>query len=239
MNVEISVALKTVMIYILMILNVVTVLDLQRRTIVDHTCKVNERLYHVKLTSTKGIQYIPCGGSLISKSWILTAAHCWRDGWTITAEVGVHPGPGRPVQITAKPEIFIDVKNRKHDIMLLRLPDSTQGNHIIPLPDCGKQPAEFSKTYVLFITASKTLQCADLTVFPCKVVNKYFTELHKTLKQNNASLSQGDSGGGVEYNGKIYGVIRSSEEPDLCYPEAGFLKVCEYIDWINKIITKK
>lgn len=70
-------------------------------------------------------------------------------------------------------------------------------------------------------------------------VNKYFTELHKTLKQNNASLSQGDSGGGVEYNGKIYGVIRSSEEPDLCYPEAGFLKVCEYIDWINKIITKK
>ncbi|XP_030286047.1 kallikrein-8-like [Sparus aurata] len=138
--------------------------------------------------------------------------------------------------------------------MLLRLPDSTQGNHIIPLPDCGKQPAEKEKVYIAGLgpstpdsdESSKTLQCADLTVFPCKVGDahpepKKYMFCGKTLQGQTpqVKICDGDSGGGVEYNGKIYGVIRSSEEPDLCYPEAGFLKVCEYIDWINKIITKK
>lgn len=63
----------------------------------------------------------------------------------------------------------------------------------------------------------------------------YSTELRITLKQNNASLPQGDSGGGAVYNGMIYGVHTSGvEEPKECAPEGAFLNICRYKAWIQQ-----
>ncbi|XP_068575327.1 serine protease 1-like isoform X2 [Cebidichthys violaceus] len=51
------------------------VVDLQKRIIGGRDCTNTERGYHVFL-KINGEPF--CSGSLISKDWILTAAHCWE-----------------------------------------------------------------------------------------------------------------------------------------------------------------
>uniref|UniRef100_UPI0037E7B8A9 serine protease 1-like n=1 Tax=Semicossyphus pulcher TaxID=241346 RepID=UPI0037E7B8A9 len=112
-----------------------TAVDLQKRIIGGHPCTNNERWYHVKfINKTDGLI---CGGSLISKQWILTAAHCWKEG--MRAVVGVHPLQGqKPVEITEH-KIYEESK-KTHDIMLLKLPKASPFP-TIALPDCKSRPA--------------------------------------------------------------------------------------------------
>uniref|UniRef100_A0A671VXE3 Peptidase S1 domain-containing protein n=1 Tax=Sparus aurata TaxID=8175 RepID=A0A671VXE3_SPAAU len=196
-------------------------LDLQKRIMGGHDCTPNERLYHVRLTPNDGTDDYLCGGSLISKSWILTAGHCWEEGWTIEAEIDVHPGPGRAVQIRERPVKFIDNQNRTHDIMLLKLPKHTQINHTIPLPKsilCSlcKQIKHKSGT-------SPILQCADFNKVNCPLPG-----------YEHVFCGSGDSGGGVVFNGMIYGVHESSFN-NTCPRISEFMDVCEYMDWIRRI----
>nr|XP_033471315.1 trypsin-3-like [Epinephelus lanceolatus] len=234
-----------------------TVVDLQKRIIGGQECRGDERRYHVKLNITNGTHETFCGGSLISNQWILTAAHCWEQEWTTYAVLGVHPGPGTEVQITAPPVIYIS-NGVCHDIMLLKLPNPTQVQPVPP-PRCNDRPsvgdavqisgyaattAGPNNVRVIATRPSNNLQCANTTVVDCQRLAELEPRWpHQRLfcgQRAGVDICIGDSGGGVVYKGKIYGVIAFTYDGGYAGREpAGFMNVCEYISWINGVITRQ
>ncbi|KAL7404668.1 hypothetical protein ABVT39_017809 [Epinephelus coioides] len=237
-----------------------TVVDLQKRIIGGQTCGQNERPYHVRLRITDGARSGFCGGSLINNRWILTAAHCQKPGWTTYAVLGVHPGPGTEVQITAPPVIYTENNGISHDIMLLKLPNPTQIQPV-PLPRCNNRPRVGDAVQIAGYGAvnagpnnkrvrgrANTLQCAETTVVDCQRLRDL------KVSENSPRLSHywfcgqragvdtcpGDSGGGVVYHGKIYGVHAfTGDTVYACREAAGFMDVCAYLQWITNTINRR
>ncbi|XP_042341713.1 trypsin I-P1-like [Plectropomus leopardus] len=236
-----------------------TVVDLQKRIIGGQECRQDEGHYHVRLTERPGTKEPLCGGSLISDRWILTAAHCYEPGRTIYATLGVHPGPGKEVKITDDPVIFTDGDGRRHDIMLLKLPKKTDITPI-KLPDCehtpqvdylvqmaGHGPTQMGSNSERGNDISDTLQCANIKVVDCQQLRnclesndpQFYADIEYQHwfcgQMPNVDISPGDSGGGVVFNGRIYGVIAiGGNYTHACVEAAGFMNVCEYMDWIEK-----
>jgi len=79
-----------------------------------------------------------CGGSIISSSWVLTAAHCTQGGKTFHLQVGAHnitmPEPPKKLSILSTVAIqheHYDDQTLANDIALIRLPSPLTFNDYI------------------------------------------------------------------------------------------------------------
>ncbi|TDH15703.1 hypothetical protein EPR50_G00011960 [Perca flavescens] len=157
----------------------------------------------------------------------------------MTAHLSVHPGNNRQPGVAITRHETRPDPNRDHDIMLLELPNPTRITPV-PLPDCQNQPTVPLGATVQIAgygpkpgeRPSDTLQCAYTEVVRCTDQNDQFRFCGQ---RNGVALCSGDSGGGVVYNGRIYGIIRGLDRTNICTEKSAFVNVCSYRKWINNI----
>ncbi|KAG7278779.1 hypothetical protein CRUP_019085, partial [Coryphaenoides rupestris] len=106
-----------------------------------------------------------CGGTLINSRWVVSAAHCYKEGREMEVRLGEHhlkykDGPEQfiaPAAVVLHPDY--DRYKMNNDIMLIRLAEPALINEYV-------SPAALPKTCAPAGTQCLCLHCLDLPILP-------------------------------------------------------------------------
>ncbi|XP_075763037.1 trypsin-like [Pelodiscus sinensis] len=221
-------------------------------------CIPGSRPYQVALVKDG---HIHCGGSLVEKKWVLTAAHCNKDLGSVRVHLGDYD-----LQTYEGTEQFRRVKNiivhpeynrrpRDNDFMLLELDEPAELNSNVKTIGLATQcPAPGTKCTVSGwgtvttpeLKLTPILQCADIYSISedrCKESYKdLITEnmLCAGVEEGGRSSCEGDSGGPLVCNGMLHGVV--SWGTAVCaqrgYPGV-YANVCKAVQWVRDTIRDR
>ncbi|XP_006108649.1 granzyme H-like [Myotis lucifugus] len=216
-----------------------------------HEAKPHSRPYMALLRIRDEEEMSRCGGVLVGKNFVLTAAHC--NGRSITVTLGAHNIEKQektqqkiPVK-TAFPHPDYDDSTLSNDIMLLQLVRNikqTDAVKPLELPTGKNRLRPGQKCTVagwgrvtLKGPCSKTLQEVQLTLQNDSECEKVFDDYNRTIQlcvgdSKKKSSFKGDSGGPLLCENKIQGIV--SNGPEDGTPPEVYTKVASFLPWIKE-----
>ncbi|XP_023684619.1 mast cell protease 1A-like [Paramormyrops kingsleyae] len=223
------------------------------------TAKPHSRPYMASL-QVRGAH--KCGGFLIRKDFILTAAHCTKDFRSLTVVLG-NNNIKKKKWLRQKSGIKVkwccshpnNSKNQyDFDIALCKLVKSVTLNkkvNVIELPKQGEIVQDPTRCLILGWGKTKPNGAAEDNLREVTVPIQSNGECKKTWREHfnektmlctkfdgKRGFCQGDSGGPLVCNKKAYGIASFTADPCTTPHPNVYVKISNFIPWITKTMKK-
>ncbi|XP_044290741.1 kallikrein-14-like [Varanus komodoensis] len=232
----------------------------ESRIIGGHECPKHAQPFQVILSnSKKNGPDVQCGGVLIEKDWVLTAAHCDQEGeiHTRMGDYSLRANEGTEQCITSMrkfPHPNYNATTHDSDIMLIQLCNSANINDFVrPIelatecvrPNTLCEVSGFGTIKSPESEFPDLLQCAQVYTMSNKDCSRAYpngiTEnmLCASVSRGGVDSCQGDSGGPLVCNRKLQGLVSWGMQICARPGKPGvYTNVCRFTDWIRNTIQR-
>ncbi|KAI4891454.1 hypothetical protein NFI96_031879 [Prochilodus magdalenae] len=200
-----------------------------------------------------------CGGFLVSKRFVMTAAHCWNRISILTAVLGAHDlSDPKDGSIRMQVETYYvhpwykGVNNFDYDIMLLKLRETAKksptvnwisipvkADDIKPNTVCSVAGWGRKGTHKEISNRLLETQVGIINKDKCKKLWKFLTP-RMVCAINPGGTCKGDSGGPLVCNNTAVGIV-SFGDKDTCdnpvRPDV-YTKISQLLRWIKSVLKK-